>query len=588
MKKIIVYISIVIAGISLNGCSDLDTYPGSSMSQSIFWQTEAHAKEGLMGVYALLRGNAFYAQHYWYNDVYGCIANTHGNQAMNIGTYTDRDSYVQSKWENMYEGVQRANAVIRNVSNMSLDEETKAGFIAEAKFLRALFYFNLLDFFGGVPYYDETTDVNSEYANMKKPRSSAEEIRSYILNDLNAAISGLRVTWPTADYGRATKGAAYAQRGKVYLYNKEWKKAIVDFEEVVYNKSNNYGYALDADYARIFKLYNGAKSTEMIFAVQNKGGSGNNYGMPMNNVLGNRGSFGPGGGSIYPSPELVDMYEKPDGSPFDWEEIFPGFNTTPVENGQRAAKRQEYLCVEMASSGAIVGMRNADTTKILDAYRNRDPRLMATVIVPYSNYVGWVNNQPKNLMIALDGYKQGVLNAGTLYWDYSNIQNGFWRKFVAEGNLDGALTSRDHTPFEFPVIRYADVLLMLAEAYNEDGQLDKAVIELNKVRARESVNLPGLNSGATWLEVTTKEQMAARIRKERAVELAGEGLRFSDLRRWGFNIAYEETAGKGYAKNIYGENLYLRTFTERDLLWPIPAVEIERNPALKEQQNPGW
>ncbi|MDR1153577.1 MAG: RagB/SusD family nutrient uptake outer membrane protein [Bacteroidales bacterium] len=586
MKKIIVYISIVIAGISLNGCFDLDTYPGSSMSQSIFWQTEAHAREGLMGIYALLRNNNCYGEQYWYNDVYGCISNSFSNQAVNNGTYTSRDSYVQDKWQYMYEGVQRTNSVIRNVSGMSLDESAQTELIAEAKFLRALFYFNLLDFFGGVPYYDETTEVNAEYADMKKPGSTAEEIRSHILSDLNAAVSGLRAAWPNADYGRATKGAAYAQRGKVYLYNKEWKNAIADFEEVVYNKSDNYGYALDADYARIFKLYNGAKSTEMIFSVQNKGGP-DAYGMMFNTRYGNRGSFGPGGGALYPSPELIDMYEKPDGSPFDWEEIFPGYNTTPVENGQREAKRQDCLCVEM-DNGVIVGMRNADTAKILNAYRNRDSRLMATAIVPYSNYVGWVNNAPKNLMIALDGYKQGILNSGTLYWDAGNIHNCFYRKFVAEGNLDGALTNRDHTPFEFPVIRYADVLMMLAEAYNEDGQLDKAVIELNRVRARESVNLPGLNSGAAWLAVTTKEQMAERIRKERAVELAGEGLRFSDLRRWGFEVAYGETAGKGYAKNIYGENLYARQFTKRDLLWPVPAVEIERNPALENQQNPDW
>jgi hypothetical protein len=159
----------------------------------------------------------------------------------------------------------------------------------------------------------------------------------------------------------------------------------------------------------------------------------------------------------------------------------------------------------------------------------------------------------------------------------------FWRKFVTEADLDGAMSNRQHTPFEFPLIRYADVLLMLAEAYNEDGQLDKAVAELNKVRAR--VNLPGLNSGAAWLNVTSKDQMAERIRKERAVELAGEGHRFSDLRRWGWEIARAANSDVD-AVNIYGEFLYTHRFSERDMLWPIPGVEIERNPGLT--QNPGW
>lgn len=587
MKKIII-ITFVIAGISLNGCYDLDTYPGTSLNKSIFWQTEDHAKQAMMGIYAVLRNGNCYGQLHWYNDVFGCIAISHdAGTAHSVcqGTYNDRSGMIQGRWQTMYDGVQRANTVIRNVSEMSLDEDTKAGFIAEAKFLRALFYFYLLDFYGGIPYYDETIDLNADYVNMKEPRSTADEIRSHIINDLNEAISKLRVTWNVSDYGRATKGAAYALRGKVFLYNKEWKNAIADFEEVVYNKSNNYGYALDPDYARIFKLYDGNKSAEMIFAAQNKGGAGNAYGMPMNLVIGNRGSYGSGQAATMPSVELVDMYEKPDGSPFDWEEIFPGYNSTPVENGQRTAKRKEYLSVEM-EGGAIVGLRNADTSKILNAYKNRDPRLMATVIVPYANYLGWVSNQPKNLMLALDDNKPGVLVAGTLYCDVANFNNYFWRKFVAEADLGGSITDRSHTPFEFPIIRYADVLLMLAEAYNEDGQLEKAVIEINKVRARESVQLPGLNSGAVWLAVSTKEQMAERIRKERAVELAGEGLRFSDLRRWGFAVASEAIAINDAGVNIYGESLFSRKITERDMLWPIPGVERERNPILT--QNPGW
>jgi len=584
MKNIIVYISIVIAGISLNGCYDLDTYPGSSLSESLFWKTEDHAKQALMGVYTMMRSDACFGQHY-FNDVLGSIAITYDGGLLDIctGTYSDRNGRIVSKWQTMYDGVQKANGVIRGVSGMSLNEEAKAEFIAEAKFLRALFYFNLLDFYGGVPYYDETTDLNADYANLKKPRSTADEIRSSIINDLNDAISKLRVAWDVSNYGRATKGAAYALRGKVYLYNKEWKNAIADFEEVVYNKSNNYGFALDPDYARIFKLYNGDKSPEMVFAVQNKGGAGNPYGMSLQANMGSYGGFGGNWASLTPSVELADMYEYPDGKPFDWEDIFPGYNTTPAENGERAAKRKEFLSVEMVS-GAVVGLRNADTAKILDAYKNRDSRMMATLIVPYSHYLGWDANQPKNMLFALDENKTGVVGAGTMVHNVSNYIIYFYRKFVVEGNLNGALTDRMDTPFEFPLIRYADVLLMLAEAYNEDGQLDKAVIELNKVRARESVQLPGLNSGAAWLAVTTKEQMAERIRKERAVEFAGEGLRFSDLRRWGFAVANEAIAVDGV--NIYGEFLYQHKFTERDMLWPIPAVEIEMNPALT--PNTGW
>ena len=585
MKKI--FILVIIAGVSLSGCYDLDTYPGHTLSQSLFWETEAHVKQGLTGVYDVMHYEYVYGTKFFFDYLSEVAIGWQEAIQYMTGIYSDRSGpYIdpQARWQYVYEGIQRANHFISKVSELSfLDDNKKSAYIAEAKFLRALFYFYLLDLWGGVPYYDETTDVGVDYSKMLKPRSTAEEIRANIIKDLNEAISKLTVKWDDANYGRATKGAAYALRGKVYLYSKEWKNAIADFEEVVYNKSNNYDYALDEDYARIFKLYNGAKSKEMIFSIQNKGGTGTSYGMPFNLHMGTRGSYGSCWNTMMPSTELVDMYELPDGRPFDWEEIFPGYNTTPVANGERVTKRKEFLSVEL-SGGKVVGLRNADTAKILNAYKNRDPRLMATVIVPYSYYKGFVGNQATDLLFALDGDTQGNESFGTLR-NAAGWITYLWRKFVTEGNLDGAISDRMHVPFEFPLIRYADVLLMLAEAYNEDGQLNKAITELNKVRARKSVNLPGLNSGAAWLEVANKEQMAARIRKERAVELAAEGHRFSDLRRWGWNIASATLSGVD-GVNLYGAYLFKRGFRERDMLWPIPAIEIERNKALI--NNPGW
>ena len=103
----------------------------------------------------------------------------------------------------------------------------------------------------------------------------------------------------------------------------------------------------------------------------------------------------------------------------------------------------------------------------------------------------------------------------------------FWRKWIPTGNLDGYWGEYNRTPYEFPLIRLADVMLMLAEAYNEAGQIDDAVVEVNKIRRR--VGMPELNSGPAWLEVGSQEQMAERIRRERAFELAGEGQRYCCL-----------------------------------------------------------
>ena len=579
MKKIIIYLAtMLLAAMTFTGCYDLETYPGDKVNEGTFYKTGDHAHQGLMGIYGMLRLNEAYGYQFCFDHL-GDIAYGYNYYMMFLATYTDRDGTIQAHWQTFYDGIHRVNTFIRSVKGMRgiITDEQINEYVAEAKFLRAMFYFSLTDLFGGVPYYDESTNVNEEFMNLKQPRSSLEEVRAHILEDLDEAIKYLPVEHAASEYGRATKGAAYALRGKVHLYDKEWQSAINDFEEIVYNKSNNYGYALDDDYARVFKLYNGAKSPETVFSIQNKSGVGTEYGMQIQALMGCRGAYGSCWNNTVPSTQLVDMYEFKDGRPFNWDEIFPGYNAMTPE------QRKELLSVEMDGSGTIVGLREADTAKILSAYTCRDPRLMATVIVPYSHYMGNIGRTTNvDLIFALDHNLAGHANGGTIQ-NNAGWVSYLYRKFVTEGDQGGAISNRLHTPFAFPLIRFADVLLMLSEAYNEAGQLDKAVTEFNKVRAR--VGMPGLNSGPAWMVVSNKEQMAERIRKERAVEFAGEGLRFSDLRRWGYEIAHK-TLNNVDAVNIYGEPIYTHLFTERDMLWPIPGVERERNKELT--QNPGW
>ena len=145
--------------------------------------------------------------------------------------------------------------------------------------------------------------------------------------------------------------------------------------------------------------------------------------------------------------------------------------------------------------------------------------------------------------------------------------------------MDGAINNRADTPINFPLIRYADVLLMLAECDNELGKLDEAVKLINQVRAR--VGMPGLNSGPEWLKATSKDEVFKRIKHERAVEFAGEGLSFDDYKRWGLLQTLSRPI-----KAFTGETLYNRIVRDRDYLWPIPQTEIDQNNSL--EQNPGW
>jgi tetratricopeptide (TPR) repeat protein len=581
--KIIRYTLIAAMMLATTGCYKLDLDPPDSLSGNTFWKNEEHVKKGLMGVYSAVKNNYAFGLDFMF-DYLGETAYGYDTPfpAIMLGSYTTTDGTVSAFWQSLYEGVQRANSVIANVSKMeTISADVKEKAIAEARFLRALCYFRLLDLFGGVPYYDETTDVNSDFATMKNKRSTAGEIRTKIIEDLTMAIDKLQVTWPDSEYGRATKGAAYALRGKVYLYDRKWDNAIADFEEIVYDKSNNYGYRLHSDYAELFKLYNGKKSNEMIFALQSKAG-GENYGLLMGSLLGTKAALRniPSNNCV-PSEDLIAMYDYPNGKPFDWEDIFPGFVSGD------ASVRKNFLAIKLSSDGKkIESFLNADTAKIAMAYRNRDPRLVASVITPYSTYLGTTTSSvPESKLFVLHNTDN---NGGTPMESNGFIRNGnaawttsFWRKFVPEGNLGGYWHDYTQTPFEFPLIRLGDVLLMLSEAYNESGQLNKAIAEFNKVRSR--AQMPGLNSGPDWMNVASREEMQKRIQKERAIELAIEGHRFSDLKRWG--IAKEILANRP-ALSIYGQVQYRHSFADRDLLWPIPAVEIERNPDLV--QNPGW
>lgn len=568
MKRYITILFLTVALTGLNGCVKLDTAPYDRISSETFWQTPEHAKQAIMGVYGGLRRDDLYGKKYMHDNLGGLAYGWQENGYLSFmqGTATEQTTYINNFWRTLYDEVQRANLVIRRVPDMTIDESIKKPIVAEAKFLRALHYADLLSYFGGVPLYDESVDLNADFNNLKNPRSTAEEVRAFIVKDLTEAIADLPVAWPQAEYGRATKGAAYALRGKVYLYAKDWKKAITDFEEVVYNKSNAYGYALYPKYADIFKLA-GHKSSEMIFAVQALGGVGFEYGFPYASYIGFRGSFG-GQNFGLPTTEFADTYENKDGSVFNWNAFIPRYNE------DKAVRQKAMMATQ--TSGKLTSI--PDTALLGKIYRGRDPRMMATLLTPYSYHLGFVANAVRMLQFVVavgvsENFGQARNNSGRYTY--------MWRKFIPEGNENGAMSVREHTPFNFPVIRYADVLLMLSEAYNEDGQLTKAITELNKVRAR--VGMPGLNSGATWLQVTTKDQLFDRIVRERTFELAGEGHQFSDVRRWG--IAQAKLNG-AVIRDLFGDVLYTRKFTDRDYLWPIPYTDRQMNPALT--QNPGW
>lgn len=572
-------LSIIVLALALCSCESLDFTPADQMSDTTFWKTENHARQAAIGMYAAMKEKWCFGMEFTF-DMCSDIADgtTPWADISRGNSFASNSGGVQNHWQYLYELVHRCNTVIRNVATMPISQETIDRVTGEAKFLRALAYFRMLNCWGGVPYYDETCNINEEFADLKAPRSTADDIRLHVLDDLTEAIDKLPVKWDDADLGRATKGAAYALRGKVYLFNRQWDEAISDFEEIVYDKSNTYGYSLHADYNELFRLYNGKHSPEMIFSIQSIDGNTSGYALDIVSYFGNKSTMRLiASNCIVPSTRLVDMYENADGSPFNWDDVFPGFN-----DGDSKLRRK-YMSVAIDQGGiTVTNTLDCDTAKVADAYRLRDPRLCLNVITPYSHYLGTdAGSNPMDKQFVLADPTQGgsPMEAMSFIRNSEGWNSYFWRKWIPTGNLDGYWGEYNRTPYEFPLIRLGDVLLMLAEAYNETDDLDKAVIEVNKIRIR--AGMPKLNSGASWLAVADKEGMTTRIQRERAFELAGEGQRYWDLKRWGMLEGSIENA-----TDIFGDLMYTRSYQKRHESWPIPLVEMERNTNLT--QNEGW
>ncbi|MEO6932252.1 MAG: RagB/SusD family nutrient uptake outer membrane protein, partial [Chitinophagaceae bacterium] len=260
--------------------------------------------------------------------------------------------------------------------------QKKAKYIAECKFLRAYYYSRLNQLFKGVPLYLEPATTLTA----TKGRETEDKVWDQVIQDLSDAIAEPNLPLKNnTPYGHITKGAAYALRGKAYMYKQQWANAIADFQKV-----KDAGYKLFAgSYASMNTTAN-EQSDEMIFSLQNSNQSGG-FGSTTQFYCGTRSSFGSSWNSFLVSPNLVDLYENIDGTPFDWNSIIPGYSSLA------AAKREVFFLRDGLTAAEITAAQtrgldmslylpSGNEARIKKAYENRDPRLNATVIVPYSTY----------------------------------------------------------------------------------------------------------------------------------------------------------------------------------------------------------
>lgn len=458
--------------------------------------------------------------------------------------------YISPIWNNLYVGISRCNFLLDNLdkARKNVDESVIQNVSAQTRFLRAYYYSLLTSFWGGVPYVTRTLSLAE--ANVTK--TSREQIVDSILAELTAIAPNLNQT-NQPNSMEISKGAAWALQSRMALYNGKWQAAIDAAQKVMNLESTEY--TLTSNYGDICKLA-GNGSKELIFSVHW------NYNDIINTApVSFKSRNGKGFNNRMPTQSLVDSYECIDGLAIDKSPLY-------------------------------------DPTK---PYANRDPRLNLTIAVSGSVFCGYVYETHKdsltcwnyNVTPAVRIANQDAINP------FASFSGFAWRKYVDPTEFDQANKSAINSV----LIRYAEVLLNYAEAKIELNQIDASVYTaINKIRDR--AHMPIITPGKTQAE------LRSIVRKERKVELAGEGLRYFDIIRW--KIAEKVLNGPCYGRIPKGllasapaidENgtpdytvvsnynamrvIQVRIFDpSKNYLWPIPFIELQTNKNLV--QNPNY
>jgi starch-binding outer membrane protein, SusD/RagB family len=471
--------------------------------------------------------------------------------------------YGLSNWANSYYGIRRANIFLKNIDRVPISVQTRQYYKSEARFLRALFYFELLKRYGGVPLLGDT--ILGLNDNIEIPRSTFAQTVDYIVNECTAIKDSMR-TDPvsSSDWGRASKGAAVALKCRVLLYaasplfngggfeSDPVKKALtgyptadaVRWQKVVdavteFSALGTYYKLVTSGTPTAFaSVFTTKMNNEIIFAKQ----VGNNSNLevtqsPVGYVVSNVRSLG----LTSPTQNFVDAF--------------------PMTNG---------LAINESGSGYSAS----------SPYTGRDSRLDATV---FRNGLQWLNRLVKVAEDSLD--KPNNYNIAPV-----QTRTGYYlRKFLGNFATNTAFSSQSHN---FPIFRYAEIILNNAEALNELGQVENAVTQIKSLRARAgiaagSTTRYGIKTGIT------QSEMRDLIRNERRIELAFEEHRFWDIRRW--KIAEQVLSGPltGVRITTNGstttyQSIIVTTpgFQNRLYHMPIPYGEMIKNSKLI--QNEGW
>lgn len=476
--------------------------------------------------------------------------------------YVSTDQVAGNVYQSYFDGVARANSVLSLLKDAqpSVKDADKARITAEARFIRGHFYFQLKRNFNMVPYVDENIGVANGIEKVKNDQDLWPKIEA----DFKAAYDALPET--SSSVGRANKWAAAAYLAKTYLYQKKYAEAKALFDLIIANGKTTGGkkYALLPKYSDLYRVANDNNS-ESIFAVQAtvKSGSGNNANgdLQLNFIQG----VDPGTccGFFQPSFEFVNSFRTDaNGLPLLDNSYNSPANAVKTDMGIKSDQPFEL------DKGPL------------------DPRLDHSVGRRGIPFLDWglhtgfsmIRNQP---------------NGGP----YSPKKYIFTKAEKAAGLTEtGGWGHQTYNAYNVTIIRFADVLLMAAEAEIEVGSLAKALEYTNMVRGRAAnasdfVSIDGKPAAnykiGLYQSFPTKEYARSAVRFERRMELGMEGYRFYDLVRWGEDVEALNRYLK-YDQVLLPGALGGATYTAPKALFPLPQSQIDLVGASVLKQNPGY
>ncbi|MEL6191388.1 MAG: RagB/SusD family nutrient uptake outer membrane protein [Bacteroidota bacterium] len=491
----------LLTAIGLTSCNEdnfLELTNPNAITTDTFWQSEKQFNSGLTTVYGALQFQSVSGGELIYEMAMGDIAGTESwyrPTAFRNLTYNDGTYYVTDKWNELYVGIFRANQVIQYIQDVEEDlfiQYTKSQIEAQARFLRAFFYFQAANTYGGAVIHTKVAETDED---LEKPFSSLEEVtNTVIIPDLEFARENLPMVWEGNDLGRITWGAATSLLGKVYLFNQSWPRAAELFKEVI----DSDVYSLVPDIMDNFTHINEFNS-ESIFEVSyseelNPGTNGSAVddspfesgaeATTIATALGqlNFGAFN----TLLPSYYLHELYVN--------DEVDPN---NPINDGNLQSKRMSASIVPINGEGLYYNL-------------------------PIGTRGGWAFGQ--------SAYVKKYTN-----WYHKDAED-----------------TNSRSGINFRHIRLADVYLMYAEAVlMASGDVNTAVNYIDRIRSRSGVvtlssymnenggRFPQLHISEQvhglqpMVEMSVSSLMTHIQRVERPLELSFEGHRWKDLVRWG-------------------------------------------------------